>query len=229
MAWRSGGPSSARCCPPTAPMPPGPRLPRIAHQHRHRPALAPARPGGCRGRAHAARANGQLLLPGRRPGHRRRAGGRNLSAGRIDLRPRQPGRRLPFCGEDNRWGGRLAMVCHEKYGLQSIPGYLENGVPPKYGAGAEQIVASVHKNPLAKHTWITDLLGPGTLTASSSNGAACCGRSPTRPTSNGRAGAPCRRWPGPSSTRPSPPPSPTSRRSNSTKPAAWTTTILRRH
>jgi hypothetical protein len=68
-----------------------------------------------------------------------------------------------FCGEDNRWGGRLAMVCHEKYGLQSIPGYLENGVPPKYGAGAERVVASVHKNPLNKHAWITDQLGPGDI------------------------------------------------------------------
>jgi superfamily II DNA/RNA helicase len=69
-----------------------------------------------------------------------------------------------FAGEDiNRWGGRLGIVCHEKFGLQSIPGYLENGVPPKYGAGAEQIVASVHKNPLAKQGWITDLLGPGDI------------------------------------------------------------------
>ncbi|HEV2392193.1 MAG TPA: DEAD/DEAH box helicase [Verrucomicrobiae bacterium] len=68
-----------------------------------------------------------------------------------------------FCGEDNRWGGRLAVVCHGKYGLQSIPGYLENGVPPKYGAGAEQVVASVHRNPLTKQTWITDLLGPGDI------------------------------------------------------------------
>jgi superfamily II DNA/RNA helicase len=68
-----------------------------------------------------------------------------------------------FCGEENRWGGRLAAVCHEKYGLQSIPGYLENGVPPKYGAGAEQIVASVHKNPQEKHGWITDLVGPGDI------------------------------------------------------------------
>ena len=69
-----------------------------------------------------------------------------------------------FCGEDvNRWGGRLALVCHEKYGLQSIPGYLENGVPPKYGAGAEQVVASVHKNPASKHAWITDLVGAGDI------------------------------------------------------------------
>jgi superfamily II DNA/RNA helicase len=68
-----------------------------------------------------------------------------------------------FCGDDNRWGGRLALACHARYGLQSIPGYLENGVPPKYGAGAEQVVASVHKNPLNKHTWVTDLLGPGDI------------------------------------------------------------------
>jgi hypothetical protein len=68
-----------------------------------------------------------------------------------------------FCGEDNRWGGRLAIACHEKYGLQTIPGYLENGMPPKYGAGAEEIVASVHKNPLNKHGWITDLVGAGDI------------------------------------------------------------------
>src|SRR5438128_3035775 len=68
-----------------------------------------------------------------------------------------------FCGEDNRWAGRLAMVCHERYGLQSIPGYLENGVPPKYGSGAEQIVAQIHKNPLNKHGWVTELLGAGDI------------------------------------------------------------------
>jgi superfamily II DNA/RNA helicase len=69
-----------------------------------------------------------------------------------------------FCGEElNRWGGRLGIVCHRAYGLQSIPGYLENGVPPKYGAGAEQVVAAVHKDPASKHAWVTDLLGPGDI------------------------------------------------------------------
>lgn len=68
-----------------------------------------------------------------------------------------------FCGEENRWGGRLALVCHEKFGLQSVPGYLENGVPPKYGAGAERVVASVHKDPLSKRHWVTDLLGTGDI------------------------------------------------------------------
>ncbi len=68
-----------------------------------------------------------------------------------------------FCGEENRWAGRLAMVCNRVYGTQSIPGYLENGSPPKYGSGAEQVVAAVHKDPLSKHAWVTDLLGAGDI------------------------------------------------------------------
>jgi hypothetical protein len=68
-----------------------------------------------------------------------------------------------FCGEDNRWAGRLAIACHQIFGLQSVTGYLENGMPPKYGAGAEQVVAAVHKNPANKHAYITDLLGAGDI------------------------------------------------------------------
>ena len=68
-----------------------------------------------------------------------------------------------FCGEDNRWAGRLAMACHQRYGLQSIPGYLENGVPPKYGAGAELIVAGIHRDPLSKHAWVNQFLGTGDI------------------------------------------------------------------
>jgi len=68
-----------------------------------------------------------------------------------------------FCGDENRWGGRLGIVCHQRYGLQSIPGYLENGVPPKYGAGAEQVVAAVHKDPAAKQAWVNELLGVGDI------------------------------------------------------------------
>jgi hypothetical protein len=68
-----------------------------------------------------------------------------------------------FCGEENRYAGRLPVACHQLYGLQSIPGYLENGVPPHYGSGAEQIVASVHKNPLSKSVWIREQLGAGDI------------------------------------------------------------------
>ncbi len=68
-----------------------------------------------------------------------------------------------FCGDENRWGGRLAAACQRVYRLRTISGYLENGVPPKYGAGAEQVVMSVHSNPLNKQAWVTDLRGPGDI------------------------------------------------------------------
>ena len=68
-----------------------------------------------------------------------------------------------FCGEENRWAGRIPLACHRLYGLQTIPGYLENGVPPRYGSGAEKIVANIHKNPLSKSTWVTQFLGAGDI------------------------------------------------------------------
>lgn len=68
-----------------------------------------------------------------------------------------------FCGDENRYAGRLAMACHEKFQLQSFPGYLENGVPPKYGYGAEAVVRSVHENPLNKNNWVTEVLGAGDI------------------------------------------------------------------
>ena len=68
-----------------------------------------------------------------------------------------------FCGEENRYAGRLPVACHQLFGLQTIPGYLENGVPPRYGSGAEQVVASVHQNPLNKTRWITEFLGAGDI------------------------------------------------------------------
>ncbi len=68
-----------------------------------------------------------------------------------------------FCGEENRWGGRLAQACQRAYGNGSIPGYLENGVPPKYGSGAEVVVAAVHKNPANKYACVSDLAGLGDI------------------------------------------------------------------
>ena len=68
-----------------------------------------------------------------------------------------------FSGEDNRWSGRLAQICQKTYGVQTIPGYLENGVPPKYGAGAGPVVAGVHRDPLSKHRWVTEFVGAGDI------------------------------------------------------------------
>jgi len=41
-----------------------------------------------------------------------------------------------FCGEENRYAGRIPTACHQLFGLQTIPGYLENGVPPRPGSFA---------------------------------------------------------------------------------------------
>jgi hypothetical protein len=68
-----------------------------------------------------------------------------------------------FCQEETRFAGRLPVACHQLYGVQTIPGYLETGVPPHYGSGAEQIVASVHKNPLSKSAWINEWTGAGDI------------------------------------------------------------------
>lgn len=66
-----------------------------------------------------------------------------------------------FCGEDNRWGGKLADACRRCYGQLSVAGYLDNGLPPKYGSGAETVVRTVHKDPQAKHRFTTEVLGDG--------------------------------------------------------------------
>lgn len=68
-----------------------------------------------------------------------------------------------FAGEENRWGGRLAAVCHARYGLQTIPGYLEHGVPPKYGSGAAEVAAAVHRNPQSKYSWVNEWIGVGDI------------------------------------------------------------------
>lgn len=68
-----------------------------------------------------------------------------------------------FAGDDNRWAGRLAMACRQTYGYQNLPGYLENGAPPKYGAGAELVVATIHQRSTSKHQWVSEWLGPGDI------------------------------------------------------------------
>lgn len=68
-----------------------------------------------------------------------------------------------FCADENRWAGRLAVVCRETYGNRSIPGYLEHGVPLKYGFGAERVVRGIHLQTTTRHAWVNELLGPGDI------------------------------------------------------------------
>ncbi len=66
-----------------------------------------------------------------------------------------------FAGEDSRWGGRLAIACQNAYGMLNVPGYLENGLPPRYGAGANDVVQLAHKHPERRHRVAVEGLGEG--------------------------------------------------------------------
>jgi superfamily II DNA/RNA helicase len=68
-----------------------------------------------------------------------------------------------FAGEDSRWGGRLAIACQRAYGMLGVPGYLENGLPPRYGAGANDIVQSAHRAPEKRLRATSDLHGEGDI------------------------------------------------------------------
>ncbi len=68
-----------------------------------------------------------------------------------------------FCGEEARYAGKLAKVCQDTYGNARITGYLENGIPPDYGSGAEEIAESAHKDPLSRSDWTTEILGSGDI------------------------------------------------------------------
>ncbi|MDR0532813.1 MAG: DEAD/DEAH box helicase [Verrucomicrobiales bacterium] len=45
-----------------------------------------------------------------------------------------------FAGNEPRWSGRLALACQKAYGRFSIDGYLQWGVPPQYGYGANDVL-----------------------------------------------------------------------------------------
>jgi len=68
-----------------------------------------------------------------------------------------------FGNEENRWEGRIPVACRERYGDTTVAGYLDAGLPPRYGAGAEQVVAALHANPADKENWVTELLGAGDI------------------------------------------------------------------
>jgi hypothetical protein len=45
-----------------------------------------------------------------------------------------------FCGNEPRWGGRLAQACMKAYRRFQSDGFLADGVPVNYGAGGAEIV-----------------------------------------------------------------------------------------
>jgi hypothetical protein len=48
-----------------------------------------------------------------------------------------------FCGNEPRWGGRLAYACQKAYRRFSSDGFLIDGMPVNYGAGGAEIVRTL--------------------------------------------------------------------------------------
>ena len=219
---RSGGPSSVMSPARLRHLPAGARVPSALHQHWRGHALASSRPGGCSRRPHPSWARRRAFSPRRRTRHGGSARRRDqLDELVYDLANLDAGFR--FSGEENRWGGRLAMICQSVYGVQSIPGYLENGVPPGYGWGASEVVQSIHKDPLTSIAGSRNPLDQATSTGSLSNGGAPCGASRIRPRWTGHAGRHCKHSRERFSTRPNRQLKQTCRHSNITKPNASNT------
>ena len=68
-----------------------------------------------------------------------------------------------FSSEEDRWKGRIPVASRERYGEVTVSGYLDAGLPLRYGAGAEKVVAALHANPGDKANWVGDLLGAGDI------------------------------------------------------------------
>jgi superfamily II DNA/RNA helicase len=50
-----------------------------------------------------------------------------------------------FCGNEPRWGGRLAHACQKAYRRFTSDGFLTDGMPVNYGAGGAEIVRSLRQ------------------------------------------------------------------------------------
>jgi hypothetical protein len=48
-----------------------------------------------------------------------------------------------FCGNEPRWGGRLAYACQKAYKRFQSDGFLSDGVPVNYGAGGAEIIRAL--------------------------------------------------------------------------------------
>jgi len=67
-----------------------------------------------------------------------------------------------FCGEENRWGGRLRW-CARKVRLAEFPGLSRNGLPPKYGAARRPSCVRASR-PAGEHQWSPTCWARATLT-----------------------------------------------------------------
>jgi superfamily II DNA/RNA helicase len=68
-----------------------------------------------------------------------------------------------FAGDESPFGGRLGAVCQRAYERADVPGYLEMGVPPEYGAGASEVVQAIVEHGIPRSKLLTESLRVGDI------------------------------------------------------------------
>ena len=68
-----------------------------------------------------------------------------------------------FAEDESRYGGHLGALCQRTYDRADLPGYLEMGVPPEYGAGASEVVRAIIEHSTARHKLLTESLRAGDI------------------------------------------------------------------
>ncbi|MBV8143144.1 MAG: DEAD/DEAH box helicase [Verrucomicrobia bacterium] len=68
-----------------------------------------------------------------------------------------------FSLDESRFGGRLGLICQQTYHRADFAGYLEMGVPPAYGAGADEVLREVVENQTPRHKLVNEVLRYGDI------------------------------------------------------------------
>ena len=68
-----------------------------------------------------------------------------------------------FAEDESPLGGRLGALCQQTYDRADLPGYLEMGVPPQYGAGASEAIREIIVHGVPRAKLLTETLRQGDI------------------------------------------------------------------
>ena len=68
-----------------------------------------------------------------------------------------------FAEDESPLGGRLGALCQRTYDRADLPGYLEMGVPPQYGAGASEAIREIVGHGIPRAKLLTETLRHGDI------------------------------------------------------------------
>jgi hypothetical protein len=68
-----------------------------------------------------------------------------------------------FAEDESPFGGKLGALCQQTYDRADLPGYLEMGVPPQYGAGASEAIREIIVHGIPRAKLLTETLRQGDI------------------------------------------------------------------